>query len=371
MGSDFCQRCFADLVPGAICSRCGNHRSPSDEPGDVLLPGCVLGGKYKVGCLLGRGGFGATYLAWDTNLRVRIAIKEFLPRQLVARVSAGTLVRPYTGSQDAFAIGLEQFLTEARNLAQFRDHPGIISVLDFFPENGTGYMVMEYLSGSTLEQYIATEGRLDYKIALRLLAPVADALRACHAVGLIHRDISPDNIFLTGDGRVKVLDFGAARFAIGSRSTNLSVILKEGYAPFEQYQRNGRQGPWTDIYALSATLYRLLTAELPTTSPDRLAGTPLPPPREKGVKIPAGLQRLLDKGMAIQAEQRYQSVDTFLSDLREVLGSGTSKTSGLPSATPDNQPDGRQRKRVIALLSGIGLLGGVAALAIMLASAGT
>jgi hypothetical protein len=314
----------------AIKPRYREDRSSTGDQGDVLPPGCVLGGKYEVGRLLGRGGFGATYLAWDANLRVRIAIKEFLPRQLATRVSGGTQVHPYTSSQDTFSIGLDQFLIEARNLAQFRDNPGIISVLDFFPENGTGYMVMEYLDGSTLEQYMVAHGRLDIQVVLQLLIPVADALRACHAAGLIHRDISPDNIFLTSDGRVKLLDFGAARFAIGSQSTNLSVILKEGYAPFEQYQRNGRQGPWTDVYALTATLYRLLTGDLPVTAPDRVAGRSLPPPSEKGVKFPPGLQALLDKGLAIRPEQRYQTIDAFQSDLLGIMP----KLEGEPSRRP-------------------------------------
>jgi len=306
----------------------------------------MLGGKYKVGRLLGRGGFGATYLAWDTNLQVRIAIKEFLPRQLAARLSGRTQVYPYTGSQDAFNIGLGQFLSEARNLAQFRDHPGIISVLDFFPENGTGYMVMEYLDGDTLEQYMTAKGPLGMRVILQLLIPIADALRACHAAGLIHRDISPDNIFLTRDGRVKLLDFGAARFAIGSRSTNLSVILKEGYAPFEQYQRNGRQGPWTDIYALTATLYRLLAGALPVTAPDRVAGAPLPPLSKKGIKLPPGLQALLDKGLAIRPEQRYQTIDAFLSDLKKVL----------PNLEPHDRPGGRRNKLMVSLVAAMGLL---------------
>ena len=367
MRSEFCHTCFADLTPGEICPRCGEDSSLGVDTGDVLVPGCVLVGKFKVGRLLGRGGFGATYLAWDINLRVRIAIKEFLPRQLAARASGETQVYPYTGSTDAFNVGLEQFLSEARNLAQFRDNPGIISVLDFFPQNGTGYMVMEYLDGSTLEQYLSTVGRLDIPVALQLLIPVADALRACHAVGLIHRDISPDNIFLTSDGRVKVLDFGAARFAIGARSANLSVILKEGYAPFEQYQRNGRQGPWTDIYALTATLYRLLTGDLPVTAPDRLGGTPLPPPSEKGVAISRGLQALLDKGMAIQAEQRYQTIDAFLSDLQAVLvAPDPAPVSRRPSQDLGPIPrDGRRRGLIIAAICGIGLVGGVAGLAMV------
>jgi serine/threonine protein kinase len=297
----------------------GMETPTADDPGDVLRTDSVLGGKYKVGRLLGRGGFGATYLAWDLNLPRRVAIKEFLPRQLASRMPGGTQVRAYTGNQNAFNVGLEKFLEEARHLAQFGDHPGIIRVLDFFEENGTGYMVMEYLDGSTLDQYVIATGPLDIPVILELLIPVADALRACHAAGLIHRDISPDNIFLTGDGRVKLLDFGAARAAIGSQSTNLSVILKEGYAPFEQYQRNGRQGPWTDIYALTATLYRLLTGDLPVTAPDRVAGTPLPRVSERGIKLPTGLQALLDKGLAIRPEERYQTVDAFLSDLKGII----------------------------------------------------
>jgi serine/threonine protein kinase len=356
MRSEFCHTCFVDLAPGEKCSRCGDARSPAAGTGDVLLPGSVLGGKLKVGRLLGRGGFGATYLAWDINLRVRIAIKEFLPRQLAARESGATRIHPFPGSEDAFNVGLQQFLSEARNLARFRDHPGIISVLDFFPENGTGYMVMEYLDGSTLEQYIASVGGLDVSVALRLLVPVADALRACHAVGLIHRDISPDNIFLTMDGRVKVLDFGASRFAIGSQSANLSVILKEGYAPFEQYQKNGRQGPWTDIYALTATLYRLLTGELPVAAPDRVAGTPLPPPSEKGVEISRRLQALLDKGMAIQPEQRYRTIDGFLDDLQAALRtSGPSLDSTRPPQSPRPVPhDHRVKGEMRPVLGHIG-----------------
>jgi serine/threonine protein kinase len=319
MRSDFCPSCFVDLTPGEKCSQCGGIQSLIAHPGDVLRVGYVLEKKYKVGRLLGRGGFGATYLAWDINLRVRVAIKEFLPRQLVARAPAGTEVHPYSGSERAFNIGLDQFLSEARNLAQFRDHPGIVSVLDFFPENGTGYLVMEYLDGSTLEQYAATAGRLDIPVALRLTMPVADALRACHAVGLIHRDVSPDNIFLTSDGRVKVLDFGAARFAVGSQSSHLSVILKEGYAPFEQYQQNGRQGPWTDIYALTATLYRLVTGRLPVSAADRVAGTPLLFPSKTGGKDPNKFRALLEGGLAIRSEQRFRTVDVFLSHVQAAM----------------------------------------------------
>ena len=371
MRSEFCHTCFADLAPGEKCPNCGDDQSSAQEQGDVLRPGSLLGGKYQVGRLLGRGGFGATYLAWDTNLQVRIAIKEYLPRPLAARASAGTQVQAYTGSSEAFNAGLQQFLSEARNLAQFRDHPGIISVLDFFPENGTGYMVMEYLDGRTLEQYIAAAGRLDVLVALQILVPVADALRACHAAGLIHRDISPDNIFLTSDGRVKVLDFGASRFAIGARSTNLSVILKEGFAPFEQYQRNGRQGAWTDLYALTATLYRLVTDELPVTAPDRVGGTPMPTLAEKGVKVSPELQALLDKGMAIPSDQRYQTVEAFLSDLQalpEMGRHGSSPSDRIPEVVGLPKP----KRPILPVAAGsIAALGVVALVVALLRSTPT
>ena len=359
MTAGLCKGCFADLATGEECPNCASDGSLIPEHGDVLVPGVVLGRKLAVGRLLGRGGFGATYLAWDTNLRVRVAIKEFLPRQLAARDPGETRVHPYSGNLDAFQTGLDQFLGEARNLAQFRDHPGIISVLDFFPENGTGYMVMEYLDGSTLDQYIARVGQLDTVVVLRLIVPVADALRACHKVGLIHRDISPDNIFITNDGRVKVLDFGAARFAIGAQSMNLSVILKEGYAPFEQYQRNGRQGAWTDVYALTASLYRLLTGGLPVSAPDRIGGTQLPTPTELGVAMPPGLQALLDRGLALQPEQRYQTVDAFLADLQGVL-----RESGASANVTAVRP-GARRRLIGGLLGGVVLVGGAAAAAVL------
>jgi serine/threonine protein kinase len=359
-----CETCFSRLVPGETCQYCRGNRSDDAGQTDVLRPGNTLNDKFKIGRLLGRGGFGATYLAWDLNLEVRTAIKEFLPRQLVSRVGGGTEVRPYTGGEAAFNAGLQQFLMEARTLAQFRDHPGIISVLDFFPANGTGYMVMEYLDGTTLDQYFNEAGPLDLSLALQLLVPVADALRACHAVGLVHRDISPDNIFLTSDQRVLVLDFGAARFAVGQQSTNLSVILKEGYAPFEQYQRNGRQGPWTDIYALTATLYRLLTGELPPPAPDRIAGVRLPPLSEKGVRAPPGLQALVDKGMAMQAEQRYRAVDDVLADLQALLPqAGRGETARIGTRTP-RVANGRRKA---LLVGGVGVAGLVGAIAVAVA----
>lgn len=311
-----CALCFVPVAEQGTCPQCSNLPQP---PSDVLSPGLVLQDKYRIGKLLGRGGFGATYMGWDLNLQVRVAIKEFLPQQLVTRDPYGSEVSPYSGMADAYANGLSQFLREARILAQFRDEAGIIPVLDFFSGNGTAYMVLKYEDGMTLEQYLVSVGPLPAVTVLQLLAPVATALRACHGVGLIHRDISPDNIFLTQDHRIKLFDFGASRFALNPEGSNLSVILKEGFAPFEQYQRNGRQGPWTDIYALTATLYRLLTGGLPPSAPDRLGGTPLKTLAERGVRSPACLEDLIERGMALQIEQRFQTIDEFMTAANAVL----------------------------------------------------
>jgi serine/threonine protein kinase len=188
-------------------------------------------------------------------------------------------------------------------------------VLSFFSANGTGYVVMEYLAGQTLYRYATNAGRVEPQEALRILIPVADALRTCHDASLIHRDISPDNILVTRDGLVKLLDFGAARFALGSRSTNMSVILKEGFAPFEQYQRNGTQGPWTDVYAFAATLYRLIGGALPPSAPDRVGGEKVPTLAEQQVVASDALQALIDRGMAIAPADRYQTIDALLDDL--------------------------------------------------------
>jgi hypothetical protein len=308
-----CDTCYDSVKLGEPCAWCNGGRASDVETREMLPPGTMLAEKYVIGRLLGRGGFGATYLAWDVNLNVRVAIKEFLPRQLAGRTGGGVNIAPYRGEAEAFESGLRQFLEEARNLARFRDFAGIVSVLDFFRANATGYMVMEFLDGVTLDRYAPKA--LAPASAIRLLIPVADALRACHADNLIHRDVSPDNILLTQDGRVKLFDFGAARFAIGSRSTNMSVILKEGFAPFEQYQRNGTQGPWTDVYAFTATLYRLLTGELPPAAPDRVGGTAVPSLSDKHVAASAELQALIDRGMAIKASDRYQTVEALLLDL--------------------------------------------------------
>ncbi|MGE4278058.1 MAG: serine/threonine protein kinase [Magnetospirillum sp.] len=320
MSADLCPWCFSDSgFHDGRCSACGWDPGKVED-GPYLPLGSVLMGKYQVGRPLGQGGFGITYLCWDLNLAVRVAVKEFYPQQLGSRPLGATNVTPFSGKGGDFTYGLNQFLAEARVLARFRDHPGIVSILDFFAANETGYMVMEHLDGCTFDGFLTSHGgKIAPDLAANILLPVMDALRAVHQEGLIHRDISPDNVFLLQDHRVKVLDFGAARQAVSSRSRALSVILKEGFAPLEQYQSNGNQGPWTDVYALAATFYRAVTGHLPPSSIDRLGTDSYQPPSALGIDIAPELEQVLNRGLSVQIEGRYPDMDSFSQALRAAL----------------------------------------------------
>ncbi|HRZ08172.1 MAG TPA: serine/threonine-protein kinase [Candidatus Competibacteraceae bacterium] len=333
--SGLCMGCMSETGGAAVCPQCGFDERTAPVSPLYLPPRTVLQGRYTVGRVLGEGGFGITYLGWDHTLAIRVAIKEFLPRELAARGTDGRAISAYRGDlAGAFQYGLEKFLEEARVLARFAEHQGIVAVRDFFPAHGTGYLVMSYLEGLTLKDYLARQGgRIAFKPALAILMPVMDALRSVHEVGLLHRDISPDNIFITRDRQVKLIDFGAARAALGAHSRSLSVILKPGYAPPEQYGSQGRQGPWTDVYAVGATLYQMLTGEMPPEAPDRLYQDTLKPPTAYGADLPQTAELALFKALAVRMEQRFQSV----ADLQAAL-------VGRRKANPSRLRSGRARR---------------------------
>ncbi|MBK1646911.1 hypothetical protein CKO25_20245 [Thiocapsa imhoffii] len=304
-----CPHCFGDLS-ATPCPHCG-WQPNVDNPPPALALGTLLDGRYRIGRVLGHGGFGITYLAWDENLQLRLAIKEYLPRDCASRAPDGVSLAIYSGQAgEQFAYGLDRFLEEARALARFDQHPGIVTVKSFFRAHGTGYCVMDYVEGLTLKQYLERQpgGRIPVEQAWRLLQPVMDALRAVHKEGLLHRDLSPDNIYITREGRVKLLDFGAARFAAGEHSRSLSIILKPGYAPEEQYRTRGKQGPWTDVYGLAATLYRAITGTVPPEALDRLDEDELVAPSQLGIVISSDQERVLLKALAVRAAARYPTM---------------------------------------------------------------
>jgi serine/threonine protein kinase len=302
-----------DRGTSAACPHCGWQETVTPESPHYLAPRTTLQEQYLLGRVLGHGGFAITYLAWDLNLARKLAVKEFLPSGIATRAAGSTSVVTYSGqAKTDFEYGLEKFLEEARVLARFQNHPGIISVLNFFRANGTAYLVMEYLEGTTLKDYLAANGdKIPFDTAVKLMMPVMDALREVHKTAILHRDISPDNIYVTTGGLIKVLDFGAARYALSDRSQNLSVILKTGYAPEEQFRSKGKQGPWTDVYAVGATIYRAITGNIPPPAPDRLDQDEIERPSLLGVSIDGRAENALLKALAVRAPDRYQSMEDF------------------------------------------------------------
>ncbi len=312
-----CVSCMQNDSGEAFCPNCG---APFDLPPKntmQLKPRTVLREQYLMGRALGHGGFGVTYLAWDIGLESRLAVKEYLPNGVAGRASGETKVLAYSeNTQQEFEWGLDRFLDEARTLKKFSGQPGIVSIDTIFRENGTAYLVMEFLDGLTLEEFLKRrEGSITFETALRIMIPVIDALSIVHAEGVLHRDISPDNIHLTRDGKVKLIDFGAARNALSQKSRNLSIILKEGYAPEEQYRASGIQGPWTDVYATAATMYHCVTGKIPQPALDRLAEDKVQAPSAMGIEIDPAAERALLTGMALKASERFQSMEDFKSVL--------------------------------------------------------
>jgi serine/threonine protein kinase len=309
------------------CTHCGWVLGGRALSPLYLAPGTILTGKYLIGRTLGQGGFGITYLAFDLNLEIKLAIKEYLPINMATRAEGRSEVSILPGdSETRFIYGRAQFLDEARKLAQFEEHTGIVSIRDYFEANGTAYFVMNYVDGLSYKEFLKKKGgRVPLELALRIMIPVMKALEHVHKAGMLHRDVSPDNIYLARKGPVKLLDFGAARYAAGERSQNLSVILKPGYAPEEQYRAKGHQGSWTDVYATAATLYASLVGRPPTDALERLGEDHVARPSELGVDIPPQTEAALMKALALRAEKRFQTMEAFRLALTD-RGGTTSQT---------------------------------------------
>ena len=332
-----CPNCFSEYDESLdTCPFCGYAPiSQSDQYPLALAPGRILAGRYILGRVLGQGGFGITYLAWDARDKVRVAIKEFFPDSLVMRQPDTTQVALLTADrQENFRFGKEQFLAEAKTLAQFVDNPNIVSVYSYFEENGTAYFAMEYVEGESLKGYLKEKGgRLSWDETLQLLTPVMDALQAVHSKGIIHRDVKPDNIFITEDGHTKLLDFGSARYSMGDRSRSLDVVLTAGYAPKEQYARHSRQGPYTDVYSLAACFYACITGTVPTESVERTEDDDLPLPSARGAKLPAYAEDAILKGLSIKAENRWQTMADFKANLLSAAPDDNTDVVDSPSNT--------------------------------------
>ena len=324
---NLCPGCFQEKGADAVCPSCGCDEKAERDM--LCLPlRTLLHQQYLIGRVLGDGGFGITYLAWDTKLETRVAIKEYMPDGMAGRGNGGLNVRPRSSKHtDGFAYGRDRFLAEARTLARF-DHANIMRVRTFFEENGTGYLVMDYYDGVSLAEYIEKhDGKISEKDALEIMTPIMDGLREVHSKKFLHRDIKPQNIYLTAGNRPILLDFGTARMDIGDKSGSLSVILSHGFAPYEQYHRKGNQGPWTDIYACAAVLYKMVTKTTPPEAIERNKKDELVPPEQLVPEISPGFNRAILKALAVEPEDRPQSIEEF----QKILSPGYTGTELMES----------------------------------------
>lgn len=310
--ASLCVGCFETPAVNSACPSCGYEESHDRSP-VFLSPGTLLRSHYLVGRALGRpGGVGITYLAFDTSLETKVAIKEYLPRGISGRHADRLTVGPHSEREiESFRHGLDEFLREARTLAHF-DHPNIVRVRNYFEENGTAYLVMDYVEGVSLAEYVQKKGgKISEKLAVDIMMPILDGLREVHDMGFLHRDIKPQNIHISAAGRPLLLDFGAARFEMSQQTRDLSVLLTPGFAPWEQYHLKGEQGAWTDIYAIAATLYSLACGVVPQESSDRRLRDEVLPPARLEPRLSESFSRAVMSGLALDPEMRPQTVHDF------------------------------------------------------------
>ncbi len=310
------KRCFSCLYSYDsqydVCPRCGYIYNENPIEPYHLLPGTILNERYIIGIAIGHGGFGTVYRAWDNVLNIDVAIKEFYPAGLSQRVPGKQEVIILQDNIQEYRQRISLFIQEATIISKFRDNPNIVNVMAYFELNNTAYIVMEYLEGLSLSKYLEiNNGKVDVKMSTGILLSVINALKVVHKEGIIHRDISPSNIFLCNDGKIKLIDFGAAKFVNNPKSTMEEVELKPGYAPPEQYRNNIPQGIWTDIYSLGATAYKTLTGEIPMESVDRQLDDKIIKPSVLNRNIPSYFDRILLKAMSLEPELRFKSVNEF------------------------------------------------------------
>lgn len=311
---ELCINCMNGTLVDGRCNHCHQSEQPAKDRLYYALPArSTLHKQYYLGRVLGAGGYGITYLAWDLKNNRRVVVKELYPRENVIRLNDRFSIKSKPGSEKYFSHVKESFRHEAQTLYGLSEFPEVIDVYHLFEDNGTVYYVMEYLEGTDLSKLLKNNGRMSWEQLSPLIKMVFRALNTLHKKGLIHRDISPDNIFVTSDGQAKLIDFGSVRNY--ENGNEMSTILKHRFAPFEQYQTRGNQGPWTDVYALSVTIYYALSGKLPQSAPDRIMHDNTRPLSELNPSVPQYVSKSIQKGMSCAIEDRYATVSLFAGDL--------------------------------------------------------
>ena len=336
----YCMGCMKAFPKGkdkrSTCPLCGFSLESYDRAPRCIRLGSILKERYLIGRVLGEGSFGITYIGRDMLLDQIVAIKEYFPINHVSRdmleeeSDTGNTVYVYAGDEDeSYKNGLEKFYNEAKILAKFHGIAGVVSVINFFYANGTAYLVMEYVDGITLKEYIKEHGPIAGERVLQMIHPVIKALSAIHKTGIIHRDISPENIMVTADLEVKIIDFGTAKYINNQKSQTLSVVLKPGYAPPEQYSTTSKQGAFTDVYALASTFYYVLTGKKIPAAPDRLVNEDFVPLEDYDFlgEQYAGLTLVLKDALRTSVKKRIQTMEEFASRLKSFHSSITGQKS--------------------------------------------
>ena len=318
---------MGEMGPGKVCPKCGYDAEKDTNLTYALKPYTILHGKYLIGKVLGQGGFGITYIGFDLALELKVAIKEYFPFDQASRNIYNGNNLFWQNALDSTEYrhhGFNTFLAEARKMAKINNIPEIVSVRDTFEENKTAYIVMDYVPGMTLKDYIAKNGVMTYDQALNLLNPLILGLERAHRQGIIHRDISPSNLMLSPQGKVYLLDLGAAKDV--KKSTGKSeMVATKGYSPMEQYTSSSYTGPWTDVYSMTATIYYCLFGKTPPAAIDRVESDTLSFKGKTKKSLTAKQIAVLKKGLALNKADRYQSIQELLNALLSVRKKGASK----------------------------------------------
>lgn len=308
-GSYYCSKCMRTVDNDSqVCPHCGYAPSPLVADSQHLAEGTFLKDRYLIGAVIGAGGFGVTYAAWDENLSVPVAIKEYFPVKYAHRnTEESDAIVAHDESRGLFVLGLDRFRREAQVLAQFQNVPGIVNINECFDENETAYIAMEFVHGVPLDEYVR-EHKPSPKKLLDIMLPAINALEIIHRQGINHRDIKPENLLVQEDGSIKLIDFGSAREV--EHVTNL-IVVSDGYAPLEQYDLKQPQGSWVDVYGISATIYHMLTGVMPKVSISRAKNDALKAPSKLGVKLKKYQENALMFGLAVDPQKRIQSIAEF------------------------------------------------------------
>ncbi len=345
-----CQHCFSSYSGSGPCPNCGYDPAAAKKYDKCLAPFTELyNSRYLIGHVLGRGGFGTTYVALDLETSTRVAIKEYMPAEYSSRSEGSNTVTPFADekSRYVFEHGKKRFVDEARTLLKLLDDPIVVDILKYFEENNTAYLVMEFLDGTDLKTMAKQNGgKIDVGFARMVFVTVASSLAEINAKGILHRDLSPDNIIYTTDDRIKLIDFGAARNYVSSQNKGLSILLKIGYAPPEQYNKNDEHGPWSDVYALCATFYHLVSGKAPVDALFRKRNMHQPTLLELGVPVTKKTSDVIEKGMALEVRDRYKNFMELLRDFdypdqvqKPKDPPPETDTQSEPEPEPDPEPD--------------------------------